>query len=108
MESLSLTTIIWVGVVISFAYFLYNSVIKPLRLISYYKSTIATKYKVSIEPFNPLIPTVMLRLKKEIDKYGDCTYTNKFILREYQLSITVFKDLTLIILIDPNLIKEFY
>jgi hypothetical protein len=108
MESLSLTAIFWIGLVIALVYFLYNSVIKPLRLISYYKSTLGTKYKVSIEPFNPLIPMVMLRLKKEIDKYGDCTYTNKFILRNYQLSITVFKNLTLIILIDPKLIKDFY
>lgn len=92
MQSLSLIAIFWIGLAIAFAYFLYNSVIKPLRLISYYRSTIGTKYKVSIEPFNPLIPTVMLRLKKEIEKYGDCAYTNKFILRDYQLSITVFKD----------------
>lgn len=77
----------------------------PLRLINYYKTVIGSQYKVSYEPFNPLIPTVMLRILKETEKYGDCTYSNKFILRDFQLSITIFKDQTIIILIDTDLIK---
>jgi len=88
-------------------YFIYSRILTPYRMYSFYKKILLANYKTYCYPFSVFLSDALLVIRKDKKKYGDCLYSAKTLLRDYEVTLSMFQGVPWLMLVDSALVKEF-
>ena len=95
-----------VAATILLTYYIYTRLIRPYQSYKFMSRAISSLYKAHVDPYYIIFPPLITQFKSDYYKYGDSLYSSK--LRDCQLALSMIGTNLLIILYDPELIREFY
>jgi hypothetical protein len=103
---MSIQFLLLVAASILLTYFIYTRLIRPYKSYKFISGAISSLYKAHVDSYYVIFPPLITQFKSDYNKYGDSLYSSK--LRDCQLALSMVGTNLLIILYDPELIKEFY